>query len=95
MFNHQDTRQFSPISFRRLFTMEINNLSICYDFLIIREKKSLFCYHYKTNKTKNKQTKQKTKQSKHKKHLPSSDPDDVVKREGSLNMSRHEKSNEI
>ena len=47
----------------------------------------------KIKQTKNKKTKQKTKQSKHKKHLPSSDPDHVVKREGSLNMSRHEKSN--
>ena len=45
---------------------------------------------------KQKQTNKKqknTKQSKHKKHLSSSDPDHVVKREGSLNMSRHEKSN--
>jgi hypothetical protein len=41
---------------------------------------------------KTKKQKNKTKQSKHKKHLSSSDPDHVVKREGSLNMSRHEKT---
>ena len=47
-------------------------------------------------KKKQKNTKQKTKnkkQNKHKKHLSSSDPDHVVKREGSLNISRHEKTN--
>jgi hypothetical protein len=47
----------------------------------------------KKQKTKNK-TKNKTKQTnKYKKHLSSSDPDHVVKREGSLNLSRHEKTN--
>ena len=43
------------------------------------------------NKTKNKTKQNKTKQTQ--KHLSSSDPDHVVKREGSLNMSRHEKTN--
>ena len=49
----------------------------------------------KQNKKQNKkqENKTKTKQNKHKTHFSSSDPDHVVKREGSLNMSRHEKTN--
>jgi hypothetical protein len=46
----------------------------------------------RNKKTQNKKQ-NKTKQNKHKKHLSSSDPDHVVKREGSLNISRHEKTN--
>ena len=47
---------------------------------------------HKLSSKKNKKTQNK-KQNKHKKHLSSSDPDHVVKREGSLNISRHEKTN--
>jgi len=47
----------------------------------------------KTKQKTKKQNKNKTKQNKHKKHLSSSDPDHVVKREGSLNISRHENTN--
>jgi hypothetical protein len=46
MFNHQDACQFPPISFRRLFMMEINNLSIFFHDLIIRETNSLFCCYW-------------------------------------------------
>jgi hypothetical protein len=42
-------------------------------------------------KTKKQKTEQKPKQNKkHKNHLSSSDPDHVVNRKGSLNMSRQE-----
>jgi hypothetical protein len=46
MFNHQDACQFPPISFRRLIMMEINNLSIFFHVLIIRETNSLFCCYW-------------------------------------------------
>ena len=40
-----------------------------------------------------KKQKQKNKTKKHKKHLSSTDPDHVVKREGRLSMSIQEKTN--
>ena len=49
---------------------------------------------FSREKKKKKKTEQKPKQKKkHKNHLSSFDPDHVVKRKGSLNMSRQENTN--
>jgi hypothetical protein len=56
---------------------------------------NLKCFSRQNKKTKTKkQNKNKNKTKKHKIHLSSSlDPDHVVKKEGSLNMSIQEKTN--
>jgi hypothetical protein len=55
---------------------------------------NLKCFSRQNKKTKQKkQNKNQNKTKKHKIHLSSSDPDHVVKREGSLSMSIQEKTN--
>ena len=55
---------------------------------------NLKCFSGEKKRTKSKkQNKNKNKTKKHKNHLSSSDPDHVVKRKGSLNMSRQENTN--
>jgi hypothetical protein len=63
-----------------------------YYFLYSSNLKCFSRQNKKKTKTK-KQNKNKNKTKKHKKHLSSTDPDHVVKREGRLSMSIQEKTN--